>query len=84
MKRIVLYKEDSYIIVQHISETGIKYPPMTIRKKSSTTQYEADLMLYSIKNGASESDSKAVYFYFVSNRPINADERTTITVRSAP
>lgn len=84
MKRIVLYKEDSYIIVQHISDTGVKYPPMTIRKKSSTTQYEADLMLFFIKNNASESDSKAVYFYFMSNRPINAVERITIAVRSAP
>ena len=49
MKRIVLYREDSYIIVQHISDTGVKYPPMTIRRKRMKTQYEADLFRTTIK-----------------------------------
>jgi len=71
MKRIVLYKEDSYIIVQHISDTGVKYPPMTIRKKQLMTQYEADLMRYSIKNNACESDFKTLYSFAVSSSMLN-------------
>lgn len=71
MKRIVLYQEELYIIIQHISDTGIKYPPMTIRKLSTMTQYEADLIRYLIKKNACESDSKPLYSLIVNNGLIN-------------
>ena len=61
MKRIVLYREDSYIIVQHISDEGIKYPPMTIRRKRMKTQYEADLFRTTIK------PNKLIKFYYPSH-----------------
>lgn len=61
MKRIVLYREDSYIIVQHISDTGVKYPPMTIRRKRMKTQYEADLFRTTIK------PNKLIKFYYPSH-----------------
>lgn len=71
MKRIVLYQEESYIIIQHISDTDFKYPPITIRKKTYMTQYEADLMRYSIKNNACESDFKTLYSFAVSSSMLN-------------
>lgn len=61
MKRIVLYQEASYIIVQHISDEGIKYPPMTIRRKRMKTQYEADIFRTTIK------PNKLIKFYYPSH-----------------
>ena len=80
MKRIVLYQEESYIIIQHISDTDFKYPPITIRKKTSMTQYEADLMRYSIKNNACESDFKTLYSFIVNNPLINDVKKRSLMI----
>ena len=59
--------------MQHISETGTKYPPMTVSRQATKTQYEADLFLMHLKGKAlhelfsSYSDSKPLYYQFVVN-----------------
>lgn len=84
MKRIVLYREDSYIIVQHISDEGIKYPPMTIRKKQLMTQFEADSIFLSLStkknahSNAYESDFKTLYSFTVSSSLINRIKKRSL------
>lgn len=84
MKRIVLYKEDSYIIVQHISDTGVKYPPMTIRKKQLMTQFEADSIFLSLstkknaRSNACESDFKTLYSFAVSSSLLNRIKKRSL------
>lgn len=87
MQRIILYQESSYVIVQHISETGTKYAPMTIRRQETKTQYELDLLLMRFKGEqlnelfGSYSASKPLYYQFA----VNSHQRIKVTyTRTAP